>query len=304
MATLVIILAGGTMLLLAVFAAFVLGWANQAFHVDIDPRVEAVLGVLPGANCGSCGFIGCGEYAEAVAAGRAEPDRCPVGGTACAEAIAQLLGLDLVASFPTRPVVHCRAHTEDRLKRHEYRDGAATCAAANLVSGVQGCTYGCLGLDDCVTACNFDAIDVVDGLATVDYDKCVGCGACARVCPRKIVSMVPFKAEQMLVVACCNKDFGKDVKAVCKVGCTGCKACTRFSELLTVEDNLPRVDYEKYQPDQPDQFVKAYEKCPAKSLIFVGKPSARDLAAVADEKLPAVVEGQPETTVDKTPWRG
>ena len=51
---------------LAVLMGYVLGWANGAFHVDVDPRVEAVKNVLPGANCGGCGYAGCQEYAEAV----------------------------------------------------------------------------------------------------------------------------------------------------------------------------------------------------------------------------------------------
>ncbi len=304
MTSLIIILAAATMLLLAVFMAYVLGWANRTFHVDVDPRVEHVIEALPGANCGACGFLGCAEYAEAVAAGDAPPDRCPVGGTACAEAIARILGIELEPSFPFRPVVHCRATTEQRLKRTDYQAGEATCAAANLVAGVQGCTYGCLGLNDCVAACNYDAIHVIDGLAVVDYDKCIGCGACERACPRHVISMVPFKADRVLVVGCCNQDFGKDVKAVCKVGCTGCKLCAKMSELFTVEDNLPRLDYETYDPADREQVARAVEKCPTKALIYVGKPSPEDLAAVADEGLPAVVEGKPETTVDKTKWRG
>ncbi len=304
MTTLIIILASGTMLVLALFMCYVLGWANQAFHVEVDPRVEQVVEILPGANCGGCGFVGCGEYAEAVVAGNAPPDRCSVGGAACAEAIAKLLGLDLTGSFPYRPVVHCGAHYADRLKRNDYRDGEQTCAAANLVSGVQGCTYGCMGFGDCVTVCKYDAIHIVDGLASVDYEKCVGCGACERACPRHVISMVPFKADQMLVVSCANRDFGKDVKAVCKVGCIGCKACTRFSGLFAMEGNLPRIDYENYDPAKPDEFAKAFEKCPTKRLVYVGKPTDDQLAAVASEDLPSLIEPRPETTVDKTPWQG
>ncbi len=304
MTALIIILAAATMLVLAVFMAYILGWANEAFHVEVDPRVEQVDEALPGANCGGCGYVGCSEYAEAVVAGNAPPDKCPVGGSACAKAIADILGLELTESYPIRPVVHCGATYEDRLKRNEYRDGERTCAAANLVAGVQGCTYGCLGFGDCEASCNYDAIHVIDGLATVDYAKCVGCGACERACPRHIISMVPFKAERMLVVSCSNQDFGKDVKAVCKVGCIGCKACERFGKVFTVEDNISRINYEAYDPEHPDQVAKAVEKCPAKRLQYVGIPSRRDLDATADDELPAVVEAHPETTVDKTEFRG
>jgi Na+-translocating ferredoxin:NAD+ oxidoreductase RNF subunit RnfB len=301
-----ILLAGGTMLVLALVMAYVLGWANRAWHVKIDPRIEQVNAALPGANCGACGYIGCGEYAEAVVVKGEEVNKCPVGGESVAREIAEILGVDLVQSAPYRPVVHCGATTSQRLGRNEYR-GEGSCAAANLIQGVQGCTYGCLGLGDCVASCKFDAIHVVDGLATVDYHKCTGCGACAKVCPRNIISLVPFKSEQMLVIACSNHDFGKEVKGVCEVGCLGCKACARFSELLTVEDNLPRIDYEAYDPNdasQAEAVDKAFEKCPMKRLLYMGKPSERDLAAVADEQAPAIVSDDFKTTVDETEWRG
>ena len=299
----VIVLAAATMLVLAIFMAIVLGWANRAFHVEVDPRVVAVNNALPGANCGGCGYVGCGEYAEAVVAGKAGPDKCPVGGAGCAAKIADILGVDLSQSWPFRPVVHCGARYQQRLKRAEYV-GEATCAAANLVGGVQGCTYGCLGFGDCDCSCPFDAIHVVDGLATVDYDKCTGCGACAKVCPRNIISMVPFKREQMTVVTCSNKDFGKDVKAVCTVGCIGCKACARASDLFKVENNIPHIDYDAYDPDKMDSLQVALDKCPMKRIMKVGKPSEADLAAVGDQKVPTIVEADFKTTVDDTEWHG
>jgi RnfABCDGE-type electron transport complex B subunit len=301
MTALIVILAAATMLVLAVFMAYVLGWANKTFHVEVDPRVEAVLEALPGANCGGCGLVGCGEYAEAVVAGTAPPDQCPVGGAACAEAIAAILGIELTESFPHRPVVHCRATTDERLKRRDYV-GERTCVSATLVAGVQGCTYGCLGLGDCEAACDYDAIHIQDGLAVVDYDRCVGCGACQRACPRRIIEMRPFKAEKILVVGCSNRDFGKDVKAVCKVGCTGCKACAKFSELFEMDGNLPVIDYDRYDPDRPEEFVKAYEKCPAKCLVPVGMPTPADVAALAEGRAPPTDSGP--DTVDRTRWWG
>ncbi|HOT61893.1 MAG TPA: 4Fe-4S binding protein, partial [Treponemataceae bacterium] len=203
--------------------------------------------------------------------GKIAPDKCTVGGASCAEAIAKIMGVDLKPSWPYRPVVHCRAHYGDRLGRTEYR-GEKTCTAANLVSGVQGCTYGCLGFGDCVVACDFDAIHIVDGLATVDYEKCVGCGACARACPRNIISMTPFKRGRMLAVACSNKDFGKDVKAVCKVGCIGCTACSRTSDLFKMDGKVARIDYDKYDPDQLESARVALSKCPARAIVEREKP--------------------------------
>ncbi len=296
-----ILLAATILALLAVVVACVLGWANRKFHVAVDPKVEAVLDVLPSANCGACGFVGCSEYAEAVARGDAEVTLCAPGGAGCAERLAGILGVEVEARYPYRAVVHCAARYDDRLLRTPYF-GEATCAGTNLVSGVQGCTYGCLGFGDCTRACKYDAIHVIDGLATVDYEKCIGCKACARVCPRNIISMVPFKQERMFVVACSNQDKGPEVKAVCTVGCIGCTACSRRAELMQMQGNLPVVDYHRYESE--DHFAPAMEKCPRASMIFVGTPSPADLAAVADEAVPDLVEADFKTTVDQTEWRG
>ncbi len=301
----VILLAGCVMLILALFMTFVLGWAEDALKVVVDPRIEEINATLPGVNCGGCGYIGCNDYAEALVKQGVAADLCPVGGSGVAEKIAEILGVSLEESHPYRPAVHCVAGYDDKLGRNEYL-GEMTCIAANLVSGVQGCVYGCISLGDCVNACTFDAIRLVDGKIEVDYEKCIGCGACAKVCPRKVISMVPFKTEQMYVVACSNKDFGKDVKAVCKVGCIGCKACTRVGEgLFQAKDNLSLIDYDQYDPNEVEEMISVVlKKCPAKSIVKIGKPSAEDLQAVKDEEMPDVVKAKFETTVDKTKGRG
>ncbi len=288
-------------MVLAVGAGYVLGWANRAFHVEVDPRVEAVLNALPGANCGGCGYIGCAPYAEAVAEQGEAVDKCPVGGEDVARMLAEIMGIDIKPSWPKRPAVHCRATTEQRLGRNAYA-GEPSCSAANGVAGIQGCTYGCLGLGDCVHACAFDAIHIKDGVAVIDYEACTGCGACARVCPRNIISMVPFKAKQMLIIACSNLDFGKEVKNVCKVGCIGCKACSKRSPLFDFSHGaLPRIDYEAYDPDALDDVGTAVDKCPMKGLVYVGTPPESE---TDDDAAPPLVMAEFKTTVDDTEWRG
>lgn len=271
-------LAAAVLAILAIVVGYVLGWANRAFHVQVDPKVEAIIEVLPGANCGGCGYVGCAEYAEAVAQDKADVTLCSPGGAGCAQRLAEIMGVEVSETFPYRAVVHCGARADQRLQRTEYL-GEPTCSAANLVAGVQGCVYGCLGLGDCVQACQYDAIQIVDGLAVVDHEMCVGCNACVRACPRNVISLVPFKADRMLVVACSNQDAGLDVKSVCEVGCIGGKACARVSSLISMDGNLPVIDYDQYDP-QAD-FGPALEKCPMGSLTFAGKPSEEHLAALS-----------------------
>ncbi len=298
-----VLLAAALLLLLALAMAYILGWANRAFHVDVDPKVAAIEQALPGANCGGCGYIGCSEYALAVAGGNCELTLCGPGGVSCIESMAGIMGIDISEAAPYRAVVHCAATADQRMPAVKpiYR-GEQTCTAANLVAGFQGCIYGCLGLGDCVRSCEYDAIHIVDGLALVDYDHCIGCKACAAACPRNIISMIPFKADRMLVVACSNHDTGLDVKAVCQIGCIGCSACARKSDEISMEAALPTIDYEAYE--QQTDFSAPLEKCPRESLVYVGQPSEADLIKVGEEETPDRFEADFRTTVDDTEWRG
>jgi electron transport complex protein RnfB len=299
----VIILAAGTLTGMALVLTYILGWANRAFHVEVDPRIDAVNDTLPGVNCGGCGYVGWGEYAEAVVLDSAPVNKCTVGGANCTAALAEIMGLDVDAALPVKAVIHCGAKYDDRLGRSPY-NGEMECRAANLVADVQGCTYGCLGFGDCSRACNYDAIQVVDGLATVNYDNCIGCGACAKVCPRNIITITPFKAKRMLAVACSNLDKGKEVTRVCKVGCLGCRACTRISNLFVVENNLSTLNYDEYSADRMDELIKASEKCPRQRLVFAGPPLAEGETEISIMSPEEAIVPDFKTTVDDTEWRG
>ena len=213
----------------------------------------------------------CRQYAKALVKNPELIGKCAPGGTETAEKIAGILSLQLSDSGPVRrPIVHCRAHTNDRTYYATYQ-GIRTCIAANALANVQACKFGCLGFCDCVSACKFDALHIVDGLAAVDYEKCTGCGACSTACPRNLIEMVPFSQENMMTVACSSKENGKTTRSMCKVGCIGCGLCVKQTELFTLEDNLARLDYEKYQPTE--QTDTAFNKCPTGVIVLYG-PSA------------------------------
>jgi Na+-translocating ferredoxin:NAD+ oxidoreductase RNF subunit RnfB len=261
--------AGVTMLGLALAFAIVLLIASRRLKVEVDPRVEQVAELLPHAGCGACGFAGCDQYAQAVLIDVQLIGRCAPGGPDVAGKIAGMLNVQIDSSGPpVRPIVLCRAHTADRTYHAAYR-GIPGCTAANALANAQACKFGCLGFGDCVRACKFNAVRIVDGLAIVNYKKCTGCGACSKACPRSLIVMVPFHHDPMMVVACNSRENGKTTRAMCQVGCIGCGVCAKQSDTFKVEDNLARQDYAKYEPSNQNE--AAYNRCPTGAVVYRGK---------------------------------
>ncbi|HDS84602.1 MAG TPA: RnfABCDGE type electron transport complex subunit B [Phycisphaerales bacterium] len=254
---------------LASLFALILLIASIKLRVEVDPKVEEVHKALPGIDCGACGFAGCAAYAKAVAADPELIGRCAPGGAEVCDAIGRILNLQISGGgAPMRPIVHCRAHREDKLFYAEYR-GIESCTSANAQPDVQACHFGCLGFGDCVRACKFDALHIVDGLSTVNYHNCTGCGACAKACPRNLIRMVPFTQDNMMVVACSSRENGKTTRTFCTVGCIGCGICAKQSELFTVADNLATLNTAEYAPSEATQ--KAMDKCPTGVIVYRGK---------------------------------
>lgn len=223
-----------------------LGIAGEVFKVEEDPKITQILEVLPGANCGGCGFPGCGGLASAIASGNAPVNGCPVGGAAVAEKVGAIMGVEASTSEPIAAFVKCGGTCDKAKEKYEYF-GIDDCnMAVQLASGgSKSCTYGCLGLGSCKKACAFDAIEIVDGIAVVDKDKCVTCGKCVSACPKHIIELLP--AKKKVKVQCSSKDIGKNVMQVCSVGCIACKICEKNCpfDAIHVIDNLAVIDYDK-----------------------------------------------------------
>ncbi|MFH1283300.1 MAG: RnfABCDGE type electron transport complex subunit B [bacterium] len=230
--------------LTALFLGILLSLANKFFAVRDDPKVESILGCLPGVNCGACGYPGCNGYAVAVAGGEAEVNRCTVGGNETAKTIAGIMGVDAKAAEKCVARLFCQGGKSKSSEKFEYR-GIISCQALNIVSGGnKSCSYGCLGMGDCVRVCPFGALYMnEDKLPVVIEEKCTACGRCVQTCPRTLYELLP--AAKRVVIACRSFDKGADTRKACKVGCIACKRCEKAcpENAITVENNLAKINY-------------------------------------------------------------
>ena len=230
---------------LGLLCAVMLAVASKVMAVKTDERVAQIREVLPGANCGACGFSGCDGYAEAVVNEGAMTNLCTPGGDKVSKEISVVLGIEAQDVLECVAAVYCRGDGAVRQSKMEY-SGVRTCVAVKqLYGGQNACVFGCLGFGDCAAACPEGAICVVDGLARVDRRKCVGCRLCASVCPNNIILM--DYSVSTAAVLCRNTEKGAVVRKKCSCGCIACTKCVREcpSEAITMNGNLASVDQSK-----------------------------------------------------------
>lgn len=236
------VIVGGTGLFIGIF----LGLADKQFAIEVDEKEEAILGELPGNNCGGCGYPGCSGLAAAIAKGEAPVNQCPVGGAPVAAKIAEIMGQEVVETARVAAFVKCTGTCEKTRNDYVYT-GVQDCEMMAFVpgGGAKACSFGCMGFGSCVKACPFDAIHVIDGVAVVDRDACKACGKCVAKCPRHLIELAPY--EQKTFVGCSSTAKGKAVTSACEIGCIGCKKCEKTcpNGAIKVENFCAHVDYEK-----------------------------------------------------------
>ena len=242
-------------------AATALGIAAKKFAVEVDPRELEILDVLPGANCGACGYPGCSGYAKGVAEGKASPTACTPGGVETIEGIARVLGIEPVTVEPQVAVVACQGDNVKAKVKYRYL-GLTDCnAAQKIADGPKNCPSGCLGLGSCERACPFGAIEMTpENLAVINRNKCTGCEKCVAICPRQVIKMTPLKST--VHVLCNSTDKGALIRRYCEIGCIGCHICKKtVPEAYDVDTFLAKVAY-----DNDAEAGDAVDKCPTKCI--------------------------------------
>ena len=251
--------------LLGILFGAVLAYASKIFYVKVDPRVEEIIAILPGANCGACGYPGCSAYAEMVVTGKAECNLCTPGGAEVSEGVSVIMGAEAAEVVQMKAVVQCRGGIKEAKERFKYTGIEDCTAAEQIAGGGKACVYGCLGLGSCVKACPFNAMYMNENaLPVVVEELCTGCGICVDTCPRDIMKLIPV--TQKIYLGCVSKDKGKAVKEVCSVGCTGCTICAnpKFTPSgdIKMEGNLPVVTF----TENVNLVAGAY-KCPQNCYV-------------------------------------
>ena len=240
--------------------------ANARLRVEEDPRLDELSDLLPGANCGACGFAGCRAFAESVLVGRAAPAGCTVMGEAEREDVATYLGVDAGQADKRVARLLCAGGSDVALRKADYV-GIESCAAAVAVGGGgKACAWGCVGFADCAVACDFDAIVMSPfGLPVVDLEQCTACGDCVEACPLDLFTILP--ADAPLLVQCRNLLEGAAADAVCSVACNACRRCVQDAApgLIRMEGGLAVVNYELIELANP----KAVERCPTGAIVWV-----------------------------------
>ena len=247
---------------LGVTFGVLLGYASTKFAVEVDERVALVRECLPSANCGGCGYAGCDAYAQAVVDG-APANKCTPGGATVAEKIGQVLGVSVDAAEKTVAFVNCKGTCSTAKDKYKYY-GVTDCRQAVIApgGGAKACGFGCLGLGTCVSVCQFNSIEIKDGIAVINEDTCTGCNACVQICPKNVIDLVP--ASKSVRIACNSNEKGKTVKDNCSVGCIACTICAKNCPegAITMVNDLPVIDFSKCT-----QCNVCVTKCPTKTIV-------------------------------------
>ena len=228
---------------------FALSFLSEKLKVPADERAEKIVELLPKANCGGCGFAGCGAFALALVNKEVKPEGCaPLSGEARKQ-IGAILGTDADMRDKACFKVLCGGGI-DAVDKGIYH-GAKDCLSSFLLAGGhKKCPNACLGFGSCVKACRFGAVRVGGrGTAEIISDKCTGCGACVKACPANVINRIDAgnRKKIRVFIACQNKNQVKEKVKQCKRACIACSLCKKVckANAITISENLAVIDYNK-----------------------------------------------------------
>lgn len=269
--------------------AILIALAYWRLRVYEDPRIDVVTSMLPGANCGACGFPGCRGFAEQAVLGKVKPAGCNVVSDDGAAAIAKYLGVDAGAANRRVARLLCAGGTNVAVQQAEYRGLSSCAAAAAVAGGGKACVWGCLGYGDCRVVCEFDAITMLpNGLPQVDPARCTACGDCVDACPKGLLQILPL--DQHLLVQCRSLIEGDEVLASCTVACTTCGKCVMDAApgLVSIDSGVAVVNYDKNALASPS----ATRRCPTGAIVWLD--GAQFVAGPLIHAEPALTGGRSE----------
>ena len=257
-----VLVLGGVCLVFGVFIAA----ASARLKVEEDPRIDAVAEMLPGSNCGACGFAGCRAFAEKLVEGATQPAGCTQMTVETTGNVASYLGVDAGEAVKRVARLLCAGGSDVAVQQAEYR-GLGTCAAAAVIAGGgKGCTWGCIGLADCARACDYDAIAMDEyGLPHVAPARCTACEDCVEACPKDLFVVMPM--DQKLIVQCRSLLEGDAAEALCRVACNACGRCALDAAegVVAIRHGLAVVDYALNERAGP----AAIARCPTGAIRWV-----------------------------------
>jgi electron transport complex protein RnfB len=251
---------------IGMLCALGLVFVSRKFAVRIDHRVEQVVGILSGANCGVCGYANCVALAEAAVKAMDDGGKLPMcvqGGEEVIHGLEDILRIEIPFAEKKISTLLCNGGTQCN-DIYEYI-GVEDCRESLALNarGDKACRHGCLGRGSCVRACPFDAIAMnPDKLPVVDRSSCVGCGTCVEVCPRNVLRLAD--ASEYYSVACSSKEKGKIVRKQCTAGCIACRKCVKACpvDAVRIADNLAVID-----PEKCIGCHKCQEACPTEVIV-------------------------------------
>ena len=257
------------LLIIGIVFGIMLGYFSKVLAVHEDPRIVKIAELLPGANCGACGFTGCANLAENLVAGKASIEKCKQLENGSAKEISKILGIEIDSSHFSKKVavIRCQGNLDNATLQVNVKDVSSCKLATNLKIFSKACLYSCVGYGDCADICPSEAITMdKKGLPVVNHSLCTGCGLCVDSCPRNVIVLAPL--EKQVMALCVNKNKGKEVKDACKTGCFTCMLCVKKcpKNAIQMEHNLPVIDR-----NLCDLCGICVEVCPMKTIKLINE---------------------------------